>query len=154
VTAEIPLIGIHSGGRSALVDASDVAFLSQFKWFVSVQGYPSARVNKQTVTMHRLLLGENGRLSVDHFNRNKLDNRRANLRWVTCAANIANTGVRRNCVSGFKGVRQARKGGMWHAQIRVRGRGQFLGAFTSPEQAAQAFSAAHLALYGSLPLGY
>lgn len=154
MTAEIALVGIHSGGRSALVDTSDVAFLNQFKWFVSVQGYPSARVNKQTITMHRLLLGENGRLSVDHFNRNKLDNRRANLRWVTCSANNANTDVRRDSASGFKGVRQARKGGLWHAQIRVGGRGKFLGAFTSPEQAAQAFSAAHLAVYGSLPLGY
>jgi hypothetical protein len=151
---EIPLGGVHSAGRSALVDTADYDFLARFKWFVSVNGYPSARVNKQTITMHQLLLGKNGRLDIDHFNQDKLDNRRMNLRWVSRSVNNANVDVRGNSASGFKGVRLARKGGQWHAQIRVAGRQTFLGAFPTPELAARAFVRAHEAAYGSLPLGY
>lgn len=143
----VSLVGKYGAGRAALIDDADACAVGRFQWFVSVQGYPAARINKRTVTLHRFLMGRHGSLHVDHINRNKLDSRRSNLRWVPCAVNTANSGVRRNSSTGFKGVRRAHKGNKWHAQIRIGGRCRFLGAFDTPEQAAKAFATAHSGAY-------
>jgi hypothetical protein len=139
-TRQIPL----SRGLSALVDAADYAWLSQWKWNAHASGrrhhYAARSVQRdgkrQHVYMHRLLTGESG--EVDHINGNKLDNRRANLRVVSHPENTRNQRTKRlGCTTEHIGVyREA--DGRWRAQITRDYRTKNLGTYASLEQAVAA----------------
>lgn len=77
---------------------------------------------------------------LDHINRNRLDDRIENLRPATSSQNAANSSLRRDSVSGFKGVSWFAKGNKnWRAQIRVNGRVFHLGLFADPVEAHAAY---------------
>lgn len=86
-----------SDGSSTVVDAADVEFLTRWRWKRHPQGYASRTawdsVNRKyvTVLMHRAILRDIPvGMTVDHINRDKLDNRRENLRIVTQGENNRN----------------------------------------------------------------
>jgi len=81
---------------------------------------------------------------VDHFNGDRLDDRRLNLRFVSAAESSAN--VKAPGMSGFRGV--YRSGGKWSAAGKVGGRIHYLGMYNTPEEAAQI---AHLWRLENLP---
>jgi hypothetical protein len=89
-------------------------------------------------------------MEVDHINREKLDNRKANLRWVTRAANIANSTARSDSGSKAKGVRRfdGINGTKWRASITRHRKATHLGSFDTREAAIAAFEAAHNETYG------
>ena len=76
---EIPL----TKGRVALVDVDDFEWLSRFRWVVNPQGYAITKTAPY-LRMHRLIMGL-PRGEVDHKNRDRLDNRKENLRRATLA---------------------------------------------------------------------
>ena len=67
-------------------------------WFVGRNGYVAARIGKRNLYMHQIIMNfydlEDRKKSVDHINRNKLDNRKCNLRIVSQSVNNSNTGKR------------------------------------------------------------
>lgn len=66
----------------AIIDNKDVELIKQYKWHLHPTGYASTHYNQKQATMHRLLFDfPNG--MIDHINRNKLNNRRMNLRMIT-----------------------------------------------------------------------
>lgn len=81
-------------GKVVLVDAEDEHIFQQYKWHINDGGYAVWRGNvdgeKKTVRLHRLIAHPPKGLVVDHINRNKLDNRRCNLRCVSQAINANN----------------------------------------------------------------
>jgi len=94
-----------------LVDAVDYEWLAEFNWNVwwsgrrgSWQLYAKRNVgaNRATMRMHREILRridprpekELAGLMGDHANRQTLDNRRANLRWLSVHDNNKNRGAR------------------------------------------------------------
>lgn len=83
-----------AGTIDILYDPEDEAIFLSRKWYISSEGYAVWRGvvdgKKQTVRLHRLINKTPDSLFTDHINRNKLDNRRANLRTVTQAENNAN----------------------------------------------------------------
>lgn len=95
---------------------------------------------------HRLaflyMTGEMPLQSVDHINRNKLDNRWVNLRLASQSQNMANVVVRPNNTSGFPGVTWDKDRQKWRAQIRVAGKKTNLGRFADFDDAKAAVSAA------------
>lgn len=149
---EIPL----TQGQVAVVDAADYEWLNQWKWYASwckrMRGYYAKRdaYRHEKVWMHRLILGlEIGdKLVADHQNNNTLDNRRSNLRIATSAQNCANSRIKRNNRSGFKGVYFKTDRAKWAAVICVGGRRKFLGCFTTPELAHAAYCNAAKTLCG------
>jgi hypothetical protein len=137
-------------GRWAIVDAADYDFLDQWTWSVCGNGYVE-RVDPDdgSVKMHVTLFGDAGHgRFVDHKNRNRLDNRRSNLRAATRSQNGANRTKATGKSSVYKGVSYAKARGLWIAEIRVNGRALRIGAFVSEVDAAMAYDAAARAHFG------
>ena len=80
---------------------------------------------------------------IDHVNRDKTDNRLANLREATNTENQQNMGPRRDaCASGVVGVYWHGKSGRWSPRVGVNGRSIYLGLFDNFNEAVAARKAA------------
>ncbi len=129
-------------GLVALVDDADYAFVGQWKWCIQ-GGYVGRSVNGRTVYMHRVLMNPPNGMYVDHINRNKLDNRRQNLRLCQKWQNAVNATKRYGSVKQqrYRGVMQV-KGGRWRAHLTHNKTSLHLGVFDSAEDAALAYNEA------------
>lgn len=144
---EIPL----TKGYVALVDDEDFERLSKFKYWGQVNcGYVDARRYAQGqngsevyVRMACDVLNVPRTTTVDHKNRNSLDNRKENLRVATRSQNSINW-VRRNKYG--RGV--ALVGGMFQVRIAVNGKRKLIGYYKTPEEARAAYDAAAKQLHG------
>lgn len=139
-----------SKGDAILVDDEDYERLNKYKWCLSVAGYPckSWRVDgrKTVILMHRMIMADEGYPlkgnDVDHINRDKLDNRKSNLRVVSHKENGWNLSKNKNNTSGYPGVscNGRSKRNPWEAKIRIgRDRAISLGYYPTPESAYQAY---------------
>ena len=87
--ALIPL-GVLAKNGYAIVDKEDMG-LEKYLWSKGTNGYAQATVEKSVTLMHHLVQGKpNKPLVTDHINRNKVDNRKVNLRFVTERENALN----------------------------------------------------------------
>src|SRR3990167_6870264 len=65
--------------------------IKKYKWSVNTKGYSLARVSNKNCKLHHFIKGKPPKgLVTDHINRNKLDNRDENLRFVTQSENVSN----------------------------------------------------------------
>jgi hypothetical protein len=115
---------------------------------VSPQGYRYLSFHGRATPAHRLawlwVYGTWPPADVDHLNRDRLDNRIANLRSATRSENCHNVAAR--SASGLKGISAASKSASWHARIMVSRKQIYLGSYTTPEEAAAARKGAEYAL--------
>lgn len=139
----IPITGRQGVRAYALVDGSDYDALAGYRWCLNTGGYAMRVVldghgNRYTVLMHRevLLLKPHDGFIVDHVNRNRLDNRRENLRVGPRGMNAQNHSPCRGSTSRFRGVSRHRDGG-WQAQAQVDGQKHYLGYFQDELEAAR-----------------
>lgn len=137
----------------ALVDDEDYEFLSKFNWCISDEHsfplYAIACVDGKHVRMQNLVLpNDNPLLTVDHKNRNGLDNQKFNLRLATKRQQAANRKKKSNSKSKFKGVSWDVKANKWMAQICKSGSTRTLGRFVNEVDAAKAYNKAAIAEYG------
>lgn len=130
-------------GKFTLVDEADFEKLSRHPWSLDSVGYAGRRVDNRLVRLHRFLLP--GVPLVDHRNRNRLDNRRDNLRAVTLQQSVMNTGLQKDNRSGYRGVSFYPPTKKWRARLARK----FLGYFTTPEDAAHAWDEAALRAFGA-----
>jgi hypothetical protein len=135
---KVPLTNSH---LAAWLDDEDAHLLYGRSWFVDSEGYVGSNSSRKTgarrrVRLHRLLLNATKGHIVDHINRNKLDNRRANLRFVTHSENTFNSDTRPTSVSQYKGV--SKKRNKWRAYISHHGKYVHIGHFETEHQAALA----------------
>lgn len=140
--AYIPL----TGDDVAQVDAADLPLVQGRCW--QIRHKPNERKYahaKGVGFMHRLILG-NPLGSIDHIDRDGLNNCRSNLRIATNAENGWNRGRQRNNKSGFKGVHLHK--GRWRATIMANGVKHDLGYFDDPAVAAEAYRRAAGRLHG------
>lgn len=141
-------------GYVTYVSPEDAPILAAKHWQVYLQppirprnvyavGFDGRR---KKVRLHRAILQVG--LGVDHANSNGLDNRRRNLRPSTSRQNVANSRIANVAkTSRFKGVRLVR-GSRWCAEIRQDSRKRHLGNFTEETDAARAYDAAAIAIFG------
>ena len=113
------------GKRYIIVDDSDYKKLSKFDWWFDGR-YACREIKNKKVYLHRIILNYPSD-EVDHINRNKLDNRKENLRSVTRSVNCLNKNA--------KGVSWHKPYKKWRARICVIGKEKFLGYFKTYNEA-------------------
>jgi hypothetical protein len=94
------------------------------------------------------MTGRWGRPTVDHRDRDPINNRWNNLRQATQSQNNANRRRSRANTSGYKGVHLCRRSGKWRARLRKNRRVIYQGTFATPQAAHAAYVAAARKLYG------
>ncbi len=138
LTKQIPL----SQGQFAIVDADDYEALSRFKWHCrngyAVRNCKRTEVGRASIHMHRVVNKTPPGMEADHINRNRLDNRKCNLRACTLAENLRNKGDYRNNTSGVRHVYFNKAEGRFKAIVRINGKQKCLGTFKAKEAAADA----------------
>jgi hypothetical protein len=85
--------------------------------------------------MHRQILGNKEGLLTDHINRNRLDNRKTNLRVCNSSQNGFNKGFRSDNKTGIIGVHWDRERKRWFASIGINKKHIALGRFKSKQKA-------------------
>ena len=126
-------------GVVVLFDDEDVELVSRHKWWITPQGYACTKIKREdgtrrTIGMHRLILGDPATPSTDHINRDRLDNRRANLRACSDSQNNRNVPTVKGKTSAHRGVSFQR--GKWQVVIRVNGVLKWFGYHATEELAA------------------
>lgn len=129
-------------GRETSVDVSDLPLVQDLAWSLTSTGYARARCAGRNVKLHFLLMPPRDGYEIDHVNRDKLDNRRSNLRYATHRQNIANS-LRPPTKSGYRGVYRRWDGKWWASAGR-----QYAGCFATALEAALAYDSLARALFG------
>lgn len=149
--------GKHKHHRYAMVDEDEVERVIRHKWYAAASDktfYARATCLKALPAHHRnlhnfilrTLPGER----VDHENGDGLDCRKGNLRKATPQQNSFNTFKTESphVTSRFKGV-SISSGGKWIAQITKDGSPRLIGLYAEEEEAAKAYDAEALKLFGA-----
>lgn len=126
-----------------MVDEEDRERLAIHRWHLHSDGYAmrseGPRKARRTVYMHREVLGlaASDPRQVDHINRDKLNNRKANLRVIDRAVQQQNR-PSWGATSNHRGVSWDAQRLKWRAHCWVGGRNHYLGRFDSEQAAAEA----------------
>lgn len=132
--------------KFAIVDDADYEYLNQFKWHY--HGYYASRTEWikggkgkfNRIYMHREILDTPFNMLTDHINRDRLDNRRENLRIATSLQNIGNADYKHG-VSGMRGVRISHnKSNPYRAILWIKNKPSHLGYYKTLKEAAKAYN--------------
>lgn len=133
-----------------LCNIDDWERLKDSYWMLNKQGYAYRKmplVNK-LVKFHIDVMGKREGLFVDHINRNRLDNRKENLRFVTPQENTWNLSTGKKNKSGVVGVYQ--RNNKWVASIGINRKTYHIGIYETIEEAILARKEAEK-IYQPLP---
>jgi len=132
-------IGYFKNGETFYFDLEDYDKIKEYYWRKNTNGYTrtSITINGEIkrIYLHHLLLGNPNDLKTDHINRNRLDNRKSNLRMVTNQENCINKGLNSNNTSGFIGVSFSNVDKKWDARLRINYKTICLGNFKNKQDA-------------------
>lgn len=125
--------------NNIILDEDNMHLLQKHNWCVYQKGYAVASIDGSRVFLHHLVIGfpPKGK-EVDHINRDKLDNRRENLRFVTHQENLLNRKFKNK--TGFKGVyfESNRRTKPYKAMIRRNGKSINIGYYKTAAEAGAA----------------
>lgn len=142
------IIGKTTTGDEFLFDLADYDLVKRHAWHIG-DGYARTNLSSgKSIFLHRLILGPPPDVYIDHINRNRLDNRRANLRWATKSQNSVNSGLCRKNNTGYKGVSFHKIRHKYRARIKVFGSEKHLGLYNTPQEAAIAYNDAASFYFG------
>ena len=142
-------------GYKVEIDDEDAERVLAHSWWVSsspeVDGHVvcfSTRIDKKIVKLHRFLMGNPLGLVIDHYDGNRLNNRKSNLRACTIKENNMNLHLTSRNTSGYRGVTLSKANHKWRATISLDGRKLHLGYFERPDVAHAAYKEAAELFYG------
>ncbi|WP_373894447.1 hypothetical protein [Virgibacillus sp. CBA3643] len=137
---------ITTDNQVGTIDLDDIDLLHNHYWGVNSQGYLHSRINGKLVRMHRHIFDYPDE-TIDHINRNPLDNRKENLRITDYTGNNRNSSISKANKSGVVGVSKIgpRK---WVARITVDYKEIKLGHFEDFEDAITARRLAEIEHFG------
>ncbi len=139
-------------GSDLVIDEEDVPKIKDFFWWDNGMGYvlTQDKQSREKIQIHRLILGleKDSPIIVDHINRNKHDNRKANLRLVTQHQNSMNNPLKKNNTTGYTGVWLDKKAQKYSAKIMFKRKGISLGRSFDIVECAQMYNHAAMLLFG------
>ncbi len=136
-------------GYHTLIDAEDYERISKYKWYVRREpgtkhgGYryvAEGNVDGRTTFLARFIMKARKGQIVDHINRNPLDNRKANLRFVTRSQNRHNTKFVGN-QAGHRGIYWDKYKKYFKAEISIDKKIYVIGCFKKKRDAIKAYRA-------------
>lgn len=136
---------IKHQGHTIILDEEDQHFLNEGKWNVTDCGGYLYLMKTGGFPFHRLVTGAPPTVTVDHINKDTLDNRKENLRLVTKSENAQNS-RHIGGTSQYKGV--FKRGDAYRAYITFQGKRIWLGSTPDEIVAASRYDAAAIYLYG------
>lgn len=151
---EIPL----TQGQVALIDDCDSYAIEQYSWFAHYDGSRDSFVaattihasgKPVTVRMHEFLLPTLDGYTVDHVDRNPLNNQRDNLRISNTAQQSLNKGPYKG--SKFKGVSYKTANRKYVAQMQGLGKKIHIGLYDDEDSAAKAYDKAVVEFWSQIP---
>ena len=149
-------VTLPNTNQEMICDADDWEKLKKFRWFIGSHGYATTNVpkdgerKKETSYFHKFVLSVPPGFLPDHINRNRLDNRKENLRIATITENVINRGVYKNNTSGVRGVYFNKRRNKWVARITYNKKVISLGYFDNLEEAKNARLNAEKEYFGGL----
>ena len=126
INGDVIIVELSNTKNKMVCDVSDWNKLKEYCWYENTNGYARSRIGY----FHKVVCEVEYPFIVDHINRNKLDNRRMNLRKVTRQQNALNTDA-----TGISWNKNAKK---WSASIMIDGKHVHLGLFDQKEKARNA----------------
>ena len=109
------------------IDKEDLEKIENYKWCLSKIGYTAGVINKKLIYLHQFILSKKQKFDIDHINRDKLDNRKQNLRHCTRSQNCINRKI--SGITWHKGVNK------WRARITINYKEIRLGCFKYKQDA-------------------
>ena len=118
-----------------VVDTEDLKTCLAYKWHIkrslNTNYATSTTSGGKKILLHRLILGYNGNMDIDHINGDGLDNRKSNLRIILHSTNISN---QRKPMAGIFKV----KSGRFRASICHNYKTIYIGIYNTKEEAIEA----------------
>lgn len=130
--------------RSTLFDIETMPKVMSKKWYLDKNGYAVARGERRgtSIRMHRFLTDAKKGQEIDHINRDKLDNRLSNLRFVTHQENCLNRALGK--------PHRDKQRNLWKARVKINQREVFLGRYKTYEEAEIVLKEAHIKYFGAM----
>jgi len=134
----------------AVIDLDDVERCEPYKWTLRTDGYVATKKKYRHIKLHRFIANTPKGLHTDHLNKDRLDNRKSNLKVCTQQENNKNKGIYETNKSGHRGVeiREQKTKTSYMVNLRFEGVNHYLGSFDTLEQAIQTRREGEMKFYG------
>lgn len=136
VEGNIVHIKSSNTGEDILCDLDDWNRLKDYYWAVDKHGYVCSMIKGKLRKMHKMIMRNTEYDTVDHINRNKLDNRKENLRYATYAINAQNRTLLSKNKYGCPGI--TKNHNRYVVTIGINGEKHYIGNFKTVEEAIKA----------------
>jgi hypothetical protein len=137
IKGDVALIPLGNSDKPVIVDV-DNAYVDKYGWSKNNSGYAIARIKNKAVLLHVLLFGKDKDLVNDHIDRDKLNNRKSNIRKVGNSTNAKNCKLSKNNTSGHNGVSWYEPYNKWVASGYDNYKRKTLGYFKDIQDAIKA----------------
>lgn len=132
------------------IDLDDYEKVSKYTWFLNKNGYAYTDIinnngEKERILLHRYVTNFQYKLC-DHKDRNRLNNRKENLRPATHSQNVWNRNSNRDKVIGV--IKPKKDNWKWGAYIIINKKRIWLGSFPTEREAIIARLTAEKQYYG------
>lgn len=142
---------LSNSRKTTQISDSDFISISKFNWRIDNNGYATRyyfckKTKKQKIIfMHKQIYGHKDGFVVDHKDRDKLNNKRSNLRFATKSQNSMNSEKKSHikgkpCSSKYKGVSFEKRKNLWISYITISGKAKKVGRFKKEEDAARNYN--------------
>lgn len=156
VCGDYAKVYLYGDEKYFLCDIEDLDIAKSRSWNVNGKGYAQGwdRVNKRYDRFHKLVFPIRKGYVTDHINRNRLDNRKCNLREVTVLENSHNRNNQQDLVAHCVAMKKNSKGIRYSVQVHTNDyKTKQVGTFDTLEEAIKARDKAYLDIKG-VPFPY
>jgi len=130
-----------------IIDSVDFDLVKNYKWYLGNHGYAVSHKEDSLILLHQLL-NPNWKMT-DHKDRDKLNNRRKNIRECNHITNSQNQKKKANASSRFKGVCWDKQKMKWMSRIYINKKPKHLGFFICEVEAAKTYDKAAVRYFRS-----